>query len=221
MAGGGDKALRARSLEGTPVSHGEAAEMNLANPQELIATRARKAALARAIERNRTEKWQLRLWSRFIKTRDAFRCLCCGSGNRIQAHHIMRRALYPPGALDPGNGITLCPECHWRVHAHFNGKPDLSLPIGAEQGDDQDEWSYLFGLLVDDAGLRRVPEDEFYHLGDHVIAFSEACQGYEDLCESVRRGGMSRIRFAHEIWGVMPEGFYAQLACQVGIELLA
>lgn len=168
--------------------------MNCVTAEDLAATRARKHALATAIERKCSGKWLLRLWSRFIKTRDAFRCLCCESPERIQAHHVIRKTLYPWGALELGNGVTLCPECHRRVHAEFNGRPDLSLPLGAEQGDDQDEWAFLFGLLLDDAVRRGLPEDEFYYLGDHIIEFSMACQGYEDLRESVRQGEMSRIR---------------------------
>jgi hypothetical protein len=91
----------------------------------------------------------------------------------------------------------------------FNGRPDLSLPLGAEQGDDQDEWAFLFGLLVDDAIRRDLPQDEFYYIGDHILEFSHACQGYEELRETVVRGDISRIRFAHEIWRTMPEGFYS------------
>ena len=65
-------------------------------------------------------------------------------------------ALSEPAAFETGNGITLCRECHGRVHAEFNGRPDLNLPLGAEQGDDQGEWAFLFGLLRNDA-IRRGP----------------------------------------------------------------
>lgn len=189
--------------------------MNSITAEELAAIRARKHALVTAIERGRSGKWLLRLWSRFIKSRDAFRCLCCDSRERIQAHHIVRRTLYPWGALELGNGVTLCPECHKRVHAEFNGRPDLSLPLGAEQGDDQDEWAFLFGLLFEDAVRRGLPENEFYYLGDHMLEFSVACQGYDDLRRSVRRGDMSRIRFAHEIWRAMPETFHTNFVSEL------
>ncbi|EKE76029.1 HNH nuclease [Oceanibaculum indicum P24] len=168
----------------------------------------RKQALERAILRRRSRKWLLQLWSRFIKTRDAFRCLSCDSPDGIQAHHIIRKTLYPQAALELGNGITLCSECHNRVHEKFNGRPDLSLPLGAEQGDDQDEWSYLFGLLLDDAKKRGIPEDDFYHLSDEVLGFSVSFQGYHELFDLVNEGKISRIQFAHEIWRSMPETFY-------------
>ena len=183
--------------------------------------RVRKRALVTAIERDRSGRWLLRLWGRFIKTRDAFRCLCCESVEGIQAHHIIRRTRCPWGIFDLGNGVTLCPECHKRVHAEFNGRPDLSSPLGAEQGDDQNEWSFLFGLLRDDAIRRGLPEDEFYHFSDDFLKFSIAYQGYEQLYESVERNELSRLRFMHEIWRPMPEQFYANLASEVGRMLLS
>lgn len=187
---------------------------------EIDTIRARKRALAIAIERRRSSKWLLRLWSRFIKTRDAFRCLCCDSREGIQAHHIIRRTRYPLGALELGNGVTLCPECHKRVHAEFNGRPNLLLPIGIEQGDDVDEWSFLFGILYDDAIRRGVPEDEFYHLGDQILEYSMSYQGYREFRFSVEQENMSRIRFAHEIWRIAPEGFYEDLASNIAMVLL-
>lgn len=139
----------------------------------------RQVALECAILNGRSPKWQLRLWGRLIKFRDGGRCLNCGDSNEIQAHHVMRRTLVPFAALDQGNGISLCRGCHHRVHAHFNGKPDPALPMGADQGDDQNEWSYLFGLLVDDAERRGLPQDECYFLSDALIRFSLDYQGYE------------------------------------------
>lgn len=170
--------------------------------------RKRKLTLATAVAKNRSNSWTLRSWSQFIKTRDLFRCVCCDSTEKIQAHHIIRKTLYPWGAYEMGNGITLCRECHKRVHAKFNGRPDLTLPLGAEQGDDQDEWSFLFGLLRDAAVRRGVDEDEFYYLGDHMLQFFVRCQGYDELHKLVMLGEMSRIRFAHEIWRSMPEAWY-------------
>lgn len=154
----------------------------------LLDIRRSKQALTVAIERNRSEKWILRLWSRFIKIRDGYRCVCCESKEKVQAHHIVRKTLYPWGAFEIGNGISLCHVCHGRVHAQFNGRPDWLLPLGAEQGDDQDEWAFLFGLLLDDARSRSLDQDEFYYVGDHMLKFFMQCQGYEDLYELVAKG---------------------------------
>lgn len=177
--------------------------------------RKSRLVLMTAIERGRSGKWILRLWSRFIKTRDSFRCVCCDSTQRIQAHHVIRKTLYPWGAFETGNGITLCHECHGRVHAEFNGQPDMVLPLGAEQGDDQDEWAFLFGLLRDDAVQRGLDEGEFYHLGDHMLKFFVRCQGYKELHQRVMLGEMSRIRFAHEVWRPMPEAWYTNFVSEL------
>jgi len=57
------------------------------------------------------------------------------------------------------------------VHAEFNRRPDLSVPLDAEKGDDQDEWAYLFGRLLDDAKNRGLDQDEFYFIDDHMLRF--------------------------------------------------
>lgn len=171
--------------------------------------------LNKAIERNRSKKWQLSLWSKLVRSRDGGCCVNCGSAQRVQAHHIVRKVLYPPGALETGNGISLCWPCHKHIHAEFNRRPNLSIPLGAEQGDDQDEWSYLFGLLKDDAHKRGLPEDDFYYLNDRMLIFFVRVQGYEKLLESVVEGSMSRIRFAHEVWRSMPESFYSDFVSEL------
>jgi hypothetical protein len=176
---------------------------------ELAIIRKRKAALSAAIEKGCSDRWLLRQWSHFIRTRDGFRCLCCGTKDGVQAHHIIRKILFPWSAFDLGNGITLCRPCHARVHAQFNGRPDMSLPLGAEQGDDQDEWAFLFGLLREDASNRGLDEDEFYFLHDLLIEFSVRCQGHADLYEMMARGAISRLKYAHEVWRLMPESWYA------------
>jgi len=195
--------------------------MELTSEPELTEMRKRKRALSSAIEKERSRKWILRLWSRFIKARDLYRCVCCASTEKIQAHHVIRRTVYPEAAFETGNGVTLCYECHGRVHAEVNGRADPSLPLGAEQGDNQDEWAFLFGMLQDDALQRGLDEDEFYYLGDHVLEFSVRYQGYEEFHEMVMRGEMSRIRFAHGIWRPMPEAWYTELASDLCYELLS
>jgi hypothetical protein len=69
--------------------------------------------------------------------------------------------------------------------------------------------------LVDDAVRREMPQEEFYYLDDHVLEFSIAFQGYSWLRESLERGDISRIRFAHEIWRMPPEGFYTNFVSEL------
>jgi hypothetical protein len=180
---------------------------------DLSRIRQRKLALSAAVQKQRSAKWILRQWGRFIKERDSYRCVCCESEEDIQAHHVVRKTLYPWGAAETGNGITLCRECHRRVHEKSNGRGDLSVPLG--EADDQDEWSFLFGLLYDDAKLRGLDQDEFYFLEDHMLNFFVRVQGYEDLHGMVMRREISRIRFAHEIWRGMPEVWYKNFVAEV------
>ena len=182
------------------------------NGDYLAQIRSRKVALEGAIQRGCSLRWQLRLWSRFIKVRDQNRCLCCEQIDSLQAHHIVRKTLLSCAALDGGNGISLCRACHRKVHLEFNRKPNPALPMGASQGDDQDEWSFLFGMLMEDANRRELPHDEFYYLKDDVLDFSVSYQGYPDLLESVESGNLSRLRFMQEIWRAMPELFYKDVA---------
>jgi hypothetical protein len=177
----------------------------VATAADLSNIRQRKLALKAAVEKQCSTKWILRLWGFFIKERDSYRCVCCGSENHIQAHHIVRKTLYPLGAVETGNGITLCRECHGRVHEKSNGLADLSLPLA--EADDQDEWAFLFGLLLDDAKIRGLDQDEFYFFEDHMLRFFVNVQGYENMHEAVAQGEISRISFAHEIWQVMPESW--------------
>lgn len=183
--------------------------------QDLIALRAKRDRLQTAIGRNRSQQWCLRLWGSFIKARDGYRCVNCGATTALHAHHVVRQTLYPWGRYELGNGITLCDDCHRKVHEQFNGRPDLQQPLGALGGDDQDEWAYLYGLLSDDAVDRAIERDEFYYLGDFMLKFFMKCQGYEQLYELVVQGKLSRIRFAHEIWRSMPEAFYKNVITQM------
>jgi len=180
---------------------------------DLSSIRQRKLALSAAVQKQRSAKWILRQWGRFIKERDSYRCVCCESEDGIQAHHVVRKTLFPWGAVETGNGITLCRECHKRVHEKSNGRGDLSVPLG--EADDQDEWTFLFGPLYDDAKLRGLDQDEFYFLEDYMLNFFVRVQGYEDLHGMVMRGEISRIRFAHEIWRGMPEVWYENFVAEV------
>lgn len=184
-----------------------------------IQLQVHKLRLANALRNGRSTRWCLTLWSRYIRARDGDRCVCCDSTDQLQAHHIWRRATYPHGWFELGNGVKLCRACHRIPHAIFNRAPDLSLPFGAENGD-QDEIAYLYGALYDDAKKRGIDQDEFYFISDRMLSFFVKVQGYEELFELVGYGQVSRIRMAHEIWRWMPECFYAALGQSLGVDLL-
>src|SRR6185369_7372099 len=78
--------------------------------------------LDRAVQYRRSRAWCLRLWSKFIRLRDCHRCVYCDSTESISAHHIFRRTVFRSAEFQTGNGITLCSECHSKVHSEFNGR---------------------------------------------------------------------------------------------------
>lgn len=177
-----------------------------------------KLKLSNAIENKRSVRWCLTLWSRFVRARDAHRCVNCESRYRIQAHHIFRKVVYPYGWFELGNGVTLCHDCHRILHAVFNGRPDLAEPINAKGGDDQDEIACLYGKLLEDADKRKLNHDEFYYIHDKMLQFFVAVQGYEEFYHLAQAGNISRLRMAHEIWRNMPEAWYTNVAQKI-IEL--
>jgi hypothetical protein len=57
----------------------------------------------------RSPKWQS-VRNEFIKTHDE--CVCCGSKNKLQVHHILPFCVDPSKELDPDNLATMCSRCH-------------------------------------------------------------------------------------------------------------
>ncbi|HCF3155263.1 TPA: HNH endonuclease [Pseudomonas aeruginosa] len=176
---------------------------------------AARAALMQAVASQRSERWCLTLWGRFIRMRDGYRCVHCESRQKIQAHHIFRRTTFPDGKYELGNGITLCNECHRSLHAQFNGRSLKDEPLNARGGDDQDEMAYLYGRLEVDADDRGLDKEHFYFISDRMLEYFVEMQGYEPLLQDVQVGAISRIHFAHAIWWSMPERFYETVYGQI------
>lgn len=56
-------------------------------------------------------------WRKTVFERDHYTCKVCGQvGGKLNAHHIKRFADYPELRLAVTNGITLCEDCHRKVH---------------------------------------------------------------------------------------------------------
>lgn len=64
---------------------------------------------SRCAECQRAYRPSQKRWAAAVKCRDGYRCVICGSTDRIEAHHIVPVAR--GGALTLANGQTLC-------HAH-------------------------------------------------------------------------------------------------------
>lgn len=188
---------------------------------ELERVRNAKRQLESAVREGRSRKWCLSLWSRFIRARDGHRCVNCEAIAGIQAHHIFRRSVLADASFELGNGITLCLECHGKLHKAFNGRPARGEPLNARGGDDQDEMAYLYGILAEDADIRALSHDDFYSIGDHILDRFCAWQGFKEIRDMTVEGNISRLKAAHEIWRQAPEPWHSKVASDVGSEFLA
>jgi 5-methylcytosine-specific restriction endonuclease McrA len=56
---------------------------------------------------------------RQVLERDGWRCQVCGSMQNLQVHHLKFRS--QSGGDEEQNLITLCTECHERVHRKASG----------------------------------------------------------------------------------------------------
>jgi 5-methylcytosine-specific restriction endonuclease McrA len=63
----------------------------------------------------------LKIWSKLILQRDNYTCQNCGQiGGRLEAHHIKEFSKYPQLRKVLSNGITLCKNCHKKLHKNYN-----------------------------------------------------------------------------------------------------
>jgi len=53
-----------------------------------------------------------------ILRRDKFTCLKCGKKNSLHVHHILSRTNYPEFTFENENLITLCEDCHKKIHSN-------------------------------------------------------------------------------------------------------
>lgn len=137
-----------------------------------------QAAVAFSASRGRC----LRLWSEFVRERDGHRCVDCHSRLGLSAHHICRKSFVDIAELQTGNGITLCASCHREAHHGFNGRPDLSFPVDAQNGEKLKGMERLYSILIDDAVERELMREEFYFLSDELLDCFKRMQGYGWAC---------------------------------------
>jgi len=61
-------------------------------------------------------KMALRTWSKYVREINGNQCQLCGETDKIEAHHIFQKALFPKMAFIINNGIPLCVNCHNESH---------------------------------------------------------------------------------------------------------
>lgn len=63
------------------------------------------------------ESSEYKQWRKSVFIKDKYTCQHCGkTGGNLNAHHIKPFSLYPDMRFDINNGITLCRECHIKIH---------------------------------------------------------------------------------------------------------
>lgn len=68
----------------------------------------------------RRNNTSLSRWSDFVKKRDG-RCIFCYSNENLHAHHIIPVSENKIYMYDINNGMTLCAECHKKIHRKMKG----------------------------------------------------------------------------------------------------
>ena len=58
-------------------------------------------------------------WQQSVYKKDHYQCQICGSKKEINAHHLSGWKEYPDKRFDIDNGITLCKDCHIKVHQKY------------------------------------------------------------------------------------------------------
>ena|ERR1700674_2093302 len=141
----------------------------VADIPDFEAITAKLAKLQAAIAQNLPRERCLRRWSEFVRERDGHRCVDCHSRKSLAAHHICRKSFLGEAQFQTGNGISLCNTCHKEMHQGFNGRPDLDLPVDAQNGEKLYRMERLYSILTDDAVERSLRREEFYFLSDEVL----------------------------------------------------
>lgn len=150
---------------------------------DVAAMEAALARLHRALVNGCSLVSRLRRWSEFIRLRDGLRCVDCHSSEHLSAHHICRKSFMPGAQFETGNGITLCRACHRKVHQGYNGRADLALPVDAQGAEKLPLMERFYSILLDDAIERGLLREDFYFLGDEVLATFRKMQGYDAFAD--------------------------------------
>ena len=155
--------------------------------------------LERSIRLDHAQSTCHRKWSQFIRERDRFKCVICDGVGRVAAHHIVRKSLFPSARLLPGNGATLCAECHKESHEGFNGEPKSSLPIDAEGGEKLEGVAELFRIQASNFRSCYPDRPIYYHIDIGTLTSFGKMQGSSKLPVG------EAIEIAWAIWDAPPE----------------
>lgn len=66
--------------------------------------------------------WEYIKWRDQVYERDGYACVMCGSKDYIEVHHKKDFVEFPELRYELSNGITLCKQCHSKIHNSVNQK---------------------------------------------------------------------------------------------------
>ncbi|ASV37447.1 hypothetical protein CI807_15060 [Pseudomonas sp. NS1(2017)] len=81
----------------------------------------------------------------------------------------------------------------------------MTLPIGAQGGDDQDEIAFYYLKLLESSEALDLEHDEFFTLSEGMLSFFVRVQGYEYLYRAVAANQITGLMMAYKIWVRSPE----------------
>lgn len=65
--------------------------------------------------------YEYRGWRFMVIWSDNGECRCCGSKEKVHAHHILDASTHPELRYEESNGVTLCNTCHKYIHNEIAG----------------------------------------------------------------------------------------------------
>jgi len=81
------------------------------SPEHISKMKATKYKKATSRHCKKHRDWKQAVWKR-----DSYKCVKCGSTDKICAHHIKSWDNYPELRFEIDNGMTLCCSCHSKLH---------------------------------------------------------------------------------------------------------
>lgn len=97
-----------------------------------------------------------RKWVNAVINRDEATCQNCGArGVELHAHHVKAYQDFPELRFDVSNGLTLCFECHWNLHAAQNEKAVNSVDTLRGNAEPSLQGNLLEGVTTRGRAYRR------------------------------------------------------------------
>ena len=110
------------------------------------------------------ERYCLEIWSDLVRARDTYKCFMCGSGEYLNAHHLITKK-WLKTAFDVNCGVTLCKNCHDSNIYSAHMSPWILEKKVREQRPDQYRWYLINRASVPESELQVSQQKDYdYHL---------------------------------------------------------